>query len=166
MAGWGISMAPKNENSNDFWFYVAYLGGSAVGVVFFVISLRLAAAGSDPPINILLCFFGGACGWLAGILASPYPNEVRDFSAYYKAVSAFVSGFILAKVDRVFELWTQDSHGVISSVLFFRFLLFATTFAVAGGTIFSGRRFGPWSPLGKSSDSAGTEDAWVAIPPG
>jgi hypothetical protein len=59
--------------------------------------------------------FGGLVGWVTGILATPDdPTQQALFSRNAATISAFISGFIVAKLDRLFEeslkqtYWTQE----------------------------------------------------------
>jgi hypothetical protein len=77
-------------------------------------------------LNILTCLFGSTIGWWAGILISPDPAEQGRFSDFRKAVSAFLSGFLLAKLDLLFQ--GALAHDLAASPIFIgRVFLFATT---------------------------------------
>jgi hypothetical protein len=53
-------------------------------------------------LNLLIVVLGSCLGWLIGTLASPYnKGETSKFNAYAHAISAFVSGYILSKADKL-----------------------------------------------------------------
>lgn len=53
--------------------------------------------------------FGSGTGWLIGILISPYgKNETSSFKTYITAAQGFFTGFLVSKIDKVFELIVQD----------------------------------------------------------
>jgi hypothetical protein len=53
----------------------------------------------------LSALLGGVGGWVLGTLASPYGKKDQErFGAVGKAASAFLSGFLLSKFDRIFNL--------------------------------------------------------------
>jgi hypothetical protein len=53
--------------------------------------------------------FGSGTGWLIGIFISPYSdNEKSSFKSYITAAQGFITGFIVSKIDKVFELVIQD----------------------------------------------------------
>ena len=54
---------------------------------------------------------GLAAGWAAGILFAPYQSEQDRFREYIKLFSAFITGYLISKVDRLFELWFDLAHG-------------------------------------------------------
>ena len=54
---------------------------------------------------------GLAAGWGTGILLAPYESEQRRFHDYLKFASVFVSGYLVGKLDRVFELWFDPTYG-------------------------------------------------------
>jgi hypothetical protein len=73
-------------------------------------------------LNIAVLVFGASTGWLAGILLSPYdPKEERAFPRYAAAASAFASGYLVSKVDRVLEDLLKPEF-LFSSVAGFRLL--------------------------------------------
>ena len=126
------------------WYLMGYLGGFVVGLGFFGVSVYYAAHSEGAVINVMLCFFGGVTGWFVGILISPSSaGQKQMFSEYGKAISAFLSGFVLAKLDRIFEQsMPGDQSGQHSDLLLLRMLLFSTTFVIAAVTMFAGRGFG------------------------
>ena len=80
------------------------LGGLAWLTCFLVASeLGRAADSSAVWINVLICLFGSIVGWWVGFLMSPDPTEQGQFSSFRKAASAFLSGFVLAKIDILFQ---------------------------------------------------------------
>src|SRR4051794_34424531 len=53
-------------------------------------------------LNYIVLMIGSITGWLLGILISPYgEDEKTQFSNYAKVVSAFISGYLLSKVDPI-----------------------------------------------------------------
>jgi uncharacterized membrane protein (DUF485 family) len=117
--------------------------GYAMGAVTLV---TLVAAsfniGTAYWLNILLLLFGGLLGWVTGILATPLdPNEKSQFSAYAAAISTFLTGFVVAKLDKLFELTIQQQ--VLSQVAFGQALIFGTAFLLGALFTFIGRRYVP-----------------------
>jgi hypothetical protein len=95
-------------------------------IACFVIAFRMRP--DEWWLNLLLCFFGGIVGWSVGVLLSPMtPSQKHAFAGYGKALSAFVSGFIVAKLEVLLKPFggTIDVHNV---VFIGRVLLFGTTF--------------------------------------
>jgi hypothetical protein len=89
----------------------------------FIIAVQM---GGEKWLNILICIFGSIVGWSAGMLFSPKSGEKHQFSEFRKAISAFVGGFVLAKLDLLFAGASNNlSNG---TVLLGRILLFGTTF--------------------------------------
>jgi hypothetical protein len=86
--------------------------------------------GTSFRINILILLTSGVIGWIVGILITPTTrNERTQFSEYGKALSTFVTGFLLAKVDKVFEL-TVTKAGDVNEVLLGQLMLSASAFAL------------------------------------
>lgn len=100
--------------------------GIAVGVLAVAGLLWIAAkAGTSITLNYLLVIFGGATGWAMGILLTPANTEEKTmFSEYGKALSAFFSGYVLAKLGPAWDKITWDT------TFFTRALLFLGSFSV------------------------------------
>jgi hypothetical protein len=79
---------------------VGYVVGAVFYAVCFVIAFRLSP---EWWFNLLPVLFGGAVGWCVGMLLSPLTHhEAVQFSTYGKAVSAFITGYVIAKLDAIF----------------------------------------------------------------
>jgi D-alanyl-lipoteichoic acid acyltransferase DltB (MBOAT superfamily) len=92
-------------------------------------------------INATIMILGCTFGWLLGTLITPYDTKERaDFSAYAKAASAFISGYVIAKIDKVIE------HILSPTFLFedaagFRMMLFVASFCLCLLLTFIFRRY-------------------------
>lgn len=60
----------------------------------------------------LSAVFGAALGWTSGILLAPYEGEDSHFRRYSKAAGGFITGFLLAKFDKLFEVFTDKTTGL------------------------------------------------------
>lgn len=117
---------------------VGYVLGTAADAMCFVIAMKM---GGEWWLNVLICLFGSILGWCVGMWLSPLdPSERHEFGDYAKALSAFVGGFLIAKLDLMFA--TAVSAQAISTTTFIgRALLFGTTFGIAFQFTFAGRRY-------------------------
>jgi hypothetical protein len=98
----------------------------------------------------LFTALGLATGWTTGILFAPYQSEKDRFREYIKLVSAFVGGYIVSKVDRLFELWFDPARGplLLDPVVAHRALVCITSFLLAATGTYVARKylsFGPGS---------------------
>jgi uncharacterized membrane protein len=124
---------------------VAYILGIALGLVFFAGCIYYALRPHDPSAPyVLLCLSGAALGWATGILISPRnETQYENFVSYGKSISAFLSGFVLAKLDRIFEeVVRPNSIEKHADDLLVRMLLFLTTFTIGTLFTFVGRGYG------------------------
>lgn len=113
---------------------VGYYLGIAAAVVLVLSCFRI---GTAPWLNLLLFIFGGLLGWVAGILATPLDvNEKTRFSTYLAAISTFISGFVVAKLDRLFELaiakQLPDDVAIGQSLIFGSAFLLGALFTFVG----------------------------------
>ena len=55
-------------------------------------------------LNVLICLLGVALGWGVGILATPItPEDPGHFARLGQAASAFLTGYVVSKLDRFLE---------------------------------------------------------------
>jgi hypothetical protein len=81
-------------------------------------------------LNLLLAIAGGLIGWVVGILITPLsPGEQTQFSDYGKALSTFVTGYLVAKLDRLFDISIKETASV-NEVFLARIMIFASAFAL------------------------------------
>lgn len=86
--------------------------GYFMGIVAFIVLITACFnIGPNKWINVLLLIFGGLLGWVAGILATPLDtDEKSQFSTYAAAISTFLSGFLVAKLDQLFNMATNNPN--------------------------------------------------------
>jgi hypothetical protein len=113
-----------------------YLGsyiGFALGVVAAGGLLWVAfGLGTKPShLNVLLLIAGALIGWAGGIL-------IIQFSEFGKALSTFISGYLVAKLDKLFE---TSVSGNVSEMSIGRVALFASGIALGGLLTFIWRAY-------------------------
>ena len=73
-----------------------------------------------------LMITGGLFGWTVGILLTPVsPNERKRFSEYGKAITTFLSGYVVARADKFFNSATADV-ATVTTLLANRLFLFVS----------------------------------------
>jgi hypothetical protein len=92
--------------------------------------------------NRLLILLGVLCGWLAGLFASPFEHEKNEFAELRKAIYAFLTGYLVSKVDRFLEktLFLNDNMPVVPA--WGQAALFVSAFLDAALVTFLWRRYG------------------------
>jgi hypothetical protein len=91
-------------------------------------------------LNYLLVMLGGVVGFTMGMLISPYGAEKRQFSVIARTASAFLSGFVLAKADKLFDEATKEP-GTIDAAFVGRVALFAVAAVITGLLAFLTRAY-------------------------
>jgi len=116
--------------------------GYALGLV--ALATLIAACfkvGSASWINILLLIFGGLLGWICGILTTPLDaTEQSQFSTYAAAISTFLSGFVVAKLDRLFQT-ALDEKAIVTTAAVGSGLIFGSAFLLGALFTFVGRKY-------------------------
>jgi hypothetical protein len=104
--------------------------GYALGLLALCGMVWGALGQSAPRINVLVLISGALIGWVVGMLMTPVTgNEQAHFPEYGKALSTFVTGYLVAKLDRLFESVVGTPTN-INEVLIARLLLFISSFAL------------------------------------
>lgn len=105
--------------------------GYGLGVAVFVGLIWIAwGIGQSVRLNLLVLITSGIVGWIVGILMTPATrSEKLQFSEYGKALSTFVTGYALAKFDKIFEIAIARPEDV-SDVVAGRFMLAISAFSL------------------------------------
>jgi hypothetical protein len=105
---------------------------------------RLAPAiGGDAATSKLLIVLGILCGWAVGLFASPFTQvDRKDFAAMRKAIYAFMTGYLVSKVDRFLErtLFGEDKQP--AEVAWKQAALFTAAVIASALITFIWRRYG------------------------
>lgn len=118
--------APTPVPVNIVGIRLGYVLGGAGWLACFGVASQM---GGEGWLNILTCLFGSTVGWWTGILMSPDRAEQGRFLDFRRAVSAFLSGFVLAKLDFLFE-GTVARDLAANPIFIGRVFLFATTWLI------------------------------------
>lgn len=127
---------------------------AAVAAVLNLMLLVLCFVMSDSNVtrgvNLTVVILGFALGWFTGIVATPYnQKEQSRFEIYTKAISLFLSGYALAKIDRVIEqLISVDT--LHDQLIVFRILAFASGFLITLIAVFVFRQYALINPATKT----------------
>lgn len=86
---------------------------------------------------------GLVAGWGTGILAHPYKSESDRFKELVKVVSVFITGFLVGKLDRLFELWFNPEYGpmVLRPTFALRTMAGITGFLLAAVSTYVARKY-------------------------
>ncbi|NOI77346.1 hypothetical protein F0224_16795 [Vibrio coralliilyticus] len=116
--------------------------GYTLGTIAFVYAIYAAftfgVSKQDSAFNVLLCVAGGLFGWITGILLTPKEDEKKDFSKIGGALFTFVTGFLLAKLEPIFD---AELNGQEPSTMLTAVLLFVVCFGVGALFVFVGRKY-------------------------
>jgi hypothetical protein len=99
-----------------------------IGVALLWLAYQLGADSHAYLVNWVICLFGAVVGWGVGLMSSPSSEqESAKFSGVTKTVSAFLSGYILSKLDPLIQTVLQSDQFFQEAVLV-RIAFFLTTF--------------------------------------
>ena len=114
----------------------------AAGIGYLCNCLALTANG--PYINALVCILGALSGWAVGMFFSPFDQVDLDRFRYVgKSVAAFISGYVLSKIDTPLNNFLKNVEARWDGDLSVRFALFASSFLLAALVVFITRAYAP-----------------------
>jgi hypothetical protein len=96
-------------------------------VSLIVFSIIYGASEKQWIFHLTFMILGSALGWIVGTIASPYSSEKEEFSAIVKAISVFISGYALAKIDPLITEFLKKEN-LNDNTLAFRSLVFICSF--------------------------------------
>lgn len=115
--------------------------GCLLGTTFFVLCFYVGASATDYSLNLAIMAAATTIGWLLGIVASPYDQaEQQRFSSVTRAVSAFVSGYLAAKLDALVNAVVAPGL-ILNPLPGFRALLFLGSALLATIGTFAYRKY-------------------------
>lgn len=98
--------------------------------------------GDSANLNALLVVAGTLVGWIVGMLMAPVsPGETKRFPEYGKAISTFAGGYLVGKVDKLFDLYFKDGSA-INELLVGRAALIVIGFALGALSTYVWRAYG------------------------
>jgi hypothetical protein len=82
-----------------------------VGAVTWSVIVRPGSLESTRSITVLIVVSGGLIGWLLGMLLTPVDDdETKKFRGYMRAGTAFIAGWLAGKLEKLFDLYSQDPN--------------------------------------------------------
>jgi uncharacterized membrane protein YeaQ/YmgE (transglycosylase-associated protein family) len=122
--------------------------GLLVGFIVFGVVLWLAnrvhSELNDPGFaqTVLIGVAGWAAGWLVGFLVSPNTSsDLKNLSQATSTISAFILGFLLAKMEPSFTPIFANGRLVDEPIYGIRVLIFVICFVVAAINMYVFREF-------------------------
>ena len=120
---------------------IANIAVFILGFILFYLVFSIGESKKDFNINLLVSCIGSILGWVTGVLISPYgADEERQFSNYTKIISAFISGYLVSKIDRIFEdIIKNDLY--LQYLFLCRVFLFVSFFFLSILLVYMNRRY-------------------------
>ena len=106
---------PKNTFS---WLDIGHILSTNLTALFFArihfYCLFFFSKNKDKfSLNLFVSLLGGVMGWISGVINSPVTNnEQLVFSQLGAAIATFLSGYVVAKVDRFLEQVLFDNGSI------------------------------------------------------
>jgi len=132
-----------NVTSKKIKFVGSYIFAAVVGTI-----LAYVLIAQKDLLAWLSTSLGLAAGWGTGILLAPYQSEQARFKEYTKVVSVFITGYLVGKIDRLFQLWFDPEYGPLAlrSIFAFRMMTGITGFLLAVVSTYVARKYLSFGP--------------------
>jgi hypothetical protein len=134
-----ISLAKVSAN----YWTVTSTNSVCVSILLFLIYLayKLGQNDQDKLANVLILLIGALSGWLVGMFFSPYSaKESERFASIGQTISAFISGYLVSKLDRFFEKTLYDEQKPNPDT-WLRLALFTVSFLTSMILVFTNRLY-------------------------
>ena len=96
-----------------------------------ILTFLVSTSALEGALTWTLILLGAAGGWLIGLIASPYdPREEARFAKYAGVISAFASGYLVAKLDPLLNYIAKPEF-LLASTNGFRIVSFLISLIVA-----------------------------------
>lgn len=142
-----IDAAAKNgtgEKLSDNYKLLATGSFATIFGVGLLILVFFESNSNEYATTLLICLSGCLLGWVIGIITSPYGKPDADnISKFTKLIGTFLSGYILAKMDKIFEnfLSVKNVESSFSGLSGIRILFFLCYFLLTWVVVFVYRQY-------------------------
>lgn len=117
-------------NNLGIWIGFAFAALCVIGIVYAALATKTPADVSPRQLNLVILITGALVGWVVGMLITPVsPKDQSVFSDAGRALSTFAAGYLVAKIDRLFDIATRKDENV-NGLFVGRLLMFVSTFAL------------------------------------
>jgi hypothetical protein len=112
------------------WIGFSFAVLCVLGILYAALATKTPADVSPRQLNLVILIAGALVGWVVGMLITPVsPKDQAVFSDTGRALSTFVAGYLVAKIDRLFDIAMKKDDNV-NGLLVGRLLMFVSTFAL------------------------------------
>ncbi len=134
-------MGDTSKNKTGYKLFATALSGVIVGSALIVLAYLVGPDRADYPITYIVCICGYILGWIVAIISTPMnTSDENKISRFTSVVGTFLSGYMLSKLDRVFEK-IFDPALVFDSLTGVRILLFVCCFGMTFILVFYYRQY-------------------------
>jgi hypothetical protein len=112
------------------WIGFSFAGICVLAIIYAALAMKTPADLSSRQLNLVILIAGALVGWVVGMLITPVsPKEPVVFSETGKALATFVAGYLVAKIDRIFDVAMKKDE-TVNGLFVGRLLMFVSTFAL------------------------------------
>lgn len=134
-----VTLQRDLHKSLNYDMVASLITAGAFLIAFMILSFKIGSC-TDWQITIPIFLASLAVGWTLGIFISPYgAAEQKDFATYGKAISVFLSGYVVARLDQ--ELGKDSIKPFLTEVNILRICGSFVLIISAAVVVFTARRY-------------------------
>jgi pheromone shutdown protein TraB len=143
-------MSARRKGKMNYKIVVTSISAAILILTLVVLCFVMSDCGVARAMSLAVLILGCALGWFTGILSTPYDKQEQSrFQTYAKVISLFLSGYVLAKLDRVIEqLISVDT--LHDQLVLFRLFAFVGIFLITLILVFVYRQYALINPQTKT----------------
>jgi hypothetical protein len=134
-------MEITTKKKSNYKLLATAISGIVVGSALILLAYLVGPDKNEYPITYIICISGYILGWIVAIISTPMnAMDEHKIGRFTKTVGAFLSGYILSKTDRVFDI-IFDPASIFDPLAGARVLLFICCFGLTFILVFYYRQY-------------------------
>ena len=119
-----VETKASRTKKSGYKLFATELSGVVVGVALIILAYLVGQDRSVYPTTYIICISGYILGWIVALISTPMnTNDESKIGRFTKMVGTFLSGYLLSKLDKIFER-LFDPAEIFTTLAGVRILLF------------------------------------------
>ena len=134
-------MEESSKKKSNYKLLATALSGVIVGSALIILAYLVGQDKSEYPTTYIICICGYILGWIVALISTPMNHiDENKIGRFTKMVGTFLSGYLLSKLDNIFDV-IFDPTQIFTSLSGVRILLFICSFGLTFIMVFYYRQY-------------------------